>query len=240
MSFPRNAFILSAALIFLQMTPARAQTIVETELFGPNTPPFDTVLTFDSYNGDLSHLMSIEVTWSMSITDGFLIIDNDALASANGTYDFGAQISINQGSTSVTLLDAALNPIFTNTNVTNSGTFNLEGNEGDGGNDFDSSGPDGISITGQPASSNGGANINDLFLAQFVSGLGGSAGATFDIAIQNQPYLNVTSNGGTEYAITPVKASGSVTVTYHLVPEPGTVLLTSLGLLFSLRRRRRG
>lgn len=214
-----------------------AQTITETVNFGPAVPQYDSTLTFNSYTGDLSSLAAVEVTWDLSILNGSLIIDNDGAGAASGSYAFGAHILIDAGNTDVTLLDGSFSPIFANTEVTNNGTFSLGGNSGDGAGDYDPTGPDGLIDNGEAENGSGGGFVNSLFLAQFVSGSGGSAGSTFDIALDTSPFLNITSSGGTEYLVDPVTSFGSVTVTYHLVPEPQTALLLALGAVLACRRR---
>lgn len=232
--------LLLYALLPLYVGSLSAQTITESqsEQFGPGTPDYNTVLTFEKYSGPLSHIVDIQVTWSLSVSDGFLIIDNDELNAVSGSYDFGAELVLDAGSTTVTLTNDLLQPIFSNAIATNSGTFNLAGNVSDGGGDFDPTGPDGISINGQPESSNGGDSVNSLFHTQYVSGFGGTAGTTFDIALDNLEFLNISTGGAIEAFLSPVTSFGNVTVTYTLVPEPSVSLLSLIGIAFLFRRRR--
>ncbi|MGB0774920.1 MAG: PEP-CTERM sorting domain-containing protein [Akkermansiaceae bacterium] len=232
---------LYAVIALCLSSSLQGQQIIQTQTFGPSIPRFDTLMTFNSYAGDLSDIESIQISWTMEIQDGYLVIDNDAVESANGNYEFGASIGVNDAVTDVTLLDATFNAIFTSTEVVNSGTFSLSGNVGDGPNDFSADGPDGTGVTGSTVNGSGGGNVNSIFYGQYVSGNGGSADATFDIGISTEQYLIVNSNGGTEYAITPVNAIGEITLTYNLVPvpEPTSMLMLLAGGCFTLLRRAR-
>lgn len=238
----KNPITIAAMLIAGLVSIAQAQQITQTRTFGPQIPQYSTVMNFDSYAGDLDDIESIVITWEMDIKDGFLVVDNDSPDPATGNYEFGASISVDGANTDVTILNNSFGAIFTATEVINSGSFSLAGNDGDGSNDYSPDGPDGISVDGQDVSGNGGDTINSMFYDQYVSGTGGSAGATFNIGITAEQYLNVTSNGGTEYAITPVNASGIVTLVYNLkpeaIPEPSSAAMLALGSLFFLRRKR--
>lgn len=231
---------LTPLLIAAASLPSLDAQIVQTRTFGPDIPQFSTVMTFDSYEGDLDDIESIEIKWEMNIKDGYLVIDNDAVDPATGSYEFGASISVDGAATDVTMLNNSFDSIFTATEVINSGTFSLAGNQDDGPNDYSPDPPDGTSVTGADVTGNGGDTVNSMFYNQYVSGPGGSAGKTFNIGITTEQYLTVTSNGGTEYAITPVNAGGLVKVIYHLkpVPEPSSAAMLALGSLVLLRRRR--
>lgn len=233
--------ILLTLLVSTAFLPCVEAQIIQTRKFGPQIPQFSTLMTFNSYAGNLDDIESIEITWVMNIEDGFLVIDNDAPDPASGSYEFGASISVDGPATEVTMLNNEFKQIFTATEVINSGSFNLSGNVGDGPNDYSPDGPDGTSVTGSDVFGSGGDTVHSMFYDQYVSGPGGSAGSTFDIGIVTEQYLTVTSNGGTEYAITPVSASGLVKVVYNLkpVPEPSSAAMLALGGLALLRRRRR-
>ncbi|MBK1830152.1 PEP-CTERM sorting domain-containing protein [Verrucomicrobiaceae bacterium R5-34] len=199
-------------------------------------------MTFESYAGDVSDIESIVISWEMDIYGGQLVIDNDAVDPATGSYEFGAKISLDSDNTDVTTVNSSFAPVFTSTEVVNSGTFSLDGNDSDGIGDYSSEGADGMAVSGESVSSSGGDTVFSGVYSQYVSGPGGSANRTFDIGIVTEQYLNVTSDGGTEYAITPVNASGIVTLVYNLktetIPEPSSMAMLALGGLALLRRKR--
>lgn len=209
---------------------ANAQTtIVQTKSYGPDNPNFLTSLVFDKYDGNLADLLSVTYTYTLNVSGGSLTLDNDA--SSSGTYNvqFGAQL---QATSSQTLLDGSFNNIFNNAIASTSAAGTLAANVGDGAMDYDSTGPDGILIQGTSQTASGSADVNNAFLSQYIGS------GTFTIDLGANQYSNLNTSSGIEYAFTPVTASGTVTVTYSVVPEPSAALLSLLGGLVLFRRRR--
>ncbi|MGD7652933.1 MAG: hypothetical protein ACQCXQ_06940 [Verrucomicrobiales bacterium] len=218
---------------------AKAQQLSQTLYFGPSIPQFTSTLTFDSFTGNLDDLTSVEIYWETEIYGGQLVIDNDSTSTATGSYEFGSVIVLNNSGTEVRTIDESFQSIFSDTQVINEGTFALAPNEGDSSYDYSADGPDGISITGESKTNSGGGTVSSFVYEDYVSGIGGTADSTFDLVFDTQQYLNVSSNGGTEYAITPVYSLGSVTLVYNYVPEPVAPTMACLSLaLLALRRRR--
>lgn len=206
------------------------QTITQTLNFS-GVPDFSRPLLFDKYNGPASNLTNVNISYTFRIQGGQFIIDNDADTPANLTANFGA--GLDADSDDVTLLDESFNAIINGVSVTNSGTFSLDANVGDGLNDYDPSGPDGAVLMGQTETTSGAGNVNSMFRNEFV----GSDQFTIN-ALANQ-IGSLSFNSGIETATTPVNADGTITVTYTVVPEPSSVALFGLAAAALAFRRRR-
>ncbi len=204
-------------------------TITQTRSFS-GVPDFSQPLLFNKYNGPLSALTNVKVSYSITIQGGQFIIDNDANSPANLTANFGA--GLDATSTNVNLLDSSFNAIIDDVSVVNTGTFNLSGNVGDGLNDYQPTGPDGAILVGATKNKTGGADVNSLFLSQFVGA------GTYTVNAKANQIGSLSFNSGIETATTPVTAFGTITVTYT-VPEPSSTMLlgfAALGLAFRRRR----
>ena len=209
---------------------ASGQTTITQTLNFSGVPDFSQPLLFNKYNGPLSALTKVNVSYSITIQGGQFIIDNDANSPANLTANFGA--GLDATSTDVNLLDGSFNQIIDDVSVVNTGTFNLSGNVGDGLNDYDPSSPDGALLVGTTKNKTGGADVNNLFLSQFVGA------GTYTINAKANQIGSLSFNSGIETATTPVTAFGTITVTYT-VPEPSSTMLLGLaaaGLAFRRRR----
>ncbi len=209
---------------------ATAQTTITQTLNFSGVPDFSQPLIFNKYNGPLAALTKVTVSYSITIQGGQFIIDNDANSTANLTANFGA--GLDATSTDVNLLDSSFNQIIDDVSVVNSGTFNLAANVGDGLNDYDPSGPDGAILVGTTKNKSGGADVNNLFLSQFVGP------GTYTVNAKANQIGSLSFNSGIETATTPVTAFGTITVTYT-VPEPSSTMLLGLaaaGLAFRRRR----
>jgi hypothetical protein len=219
-----------AAAIAALAGSASGQTITQTLNFS-GVPDFSQPLLFNKYDGPLDDLISVNVSYSITISGGQFIIDNDSESPASLTAEFGAGLGAT--SSDVTLLDSSFNPIISGVSVVNTGTYNLAPNEGDGLNDYDPSAPDGALLIGATLDATGGADVNSLFLSQYVGS------GTYTINANTNQIGRLSFNSGIETATTPVFASGSITVTYTTVPEPSTTMLFGLaaaGLAFRRRR----
>jgi len=220
------------------MTSAQADTIVQTESFA-GTPNLSRALTFnqfDNQDGFLS-LLSIEVVMDLYALDGRVVLDNDGELPGSGTFTLGASGSI--FSTDVALLDASSQPIIAELSAVHSQPFNLAANVGDGPGDWDPSGPDGLQYDGDVESDSGSGLVAQGLFGEYI-GTG-----TFEIGAAISQQQDFDGLSGIEWSISPVNASGNVTVTYEYeaVPEPASILVWSLLCLtvgsVALRRYRR-
>ena len=226
----RNGLI-TAVVCLLFAGAASAVTITQTETFG-GTPNFTQTLTFDEFDdlGGTLTLTSIQVLVELNVQGGVLVLDNDGVDPAAGTFEFGGKADIS--STDVSLLDGAFQPVTAEVEALTAGAFNLTGNVGDGSNDFDPTAPDGMQVNGLSQTDNDDGFIAASLFAQYI-GL-----STFDIDLDATQWSDFGGVSGIEWAVTPVTADGEVTVIYNYVPEPATMGLLSLGGLALLRRRR--
>jgi hypothetical protein len=216
----------------LSATLASAGTITQTETYS-GTPNFTQTLTFDEFDdlGGTLTLTSIQVLVDLDVLGGVLVLDNDGVDPASGTYEFGGKADIS--STDVSLLDAAFQPVTAEVEALTSGAFNLTGNVGDGANDFDPSAPDGVQVNGTTQSDSDSGFIAAALFSQYIGT------STFDVDLDATQWSDFGGVSGIEWAVTPVTADGEVTVIYNYVPEPATMGLLSLSGMALLRRRRK-
>ena len=217
--------------VVLVAGPAMAAQIIQTEAFS-GTPDLTRTLTFDEFDdlGGTLTLTSIQVSVSLSAIGGQLILDNDGESSASGSFDFGAKGDIS--STDVSLLDAGLFPVTSEVQAGHNQAFSLDPNTGDGPSDFDPTAPDGLQYNGGTETDSDSGLISGTVFNQYI-GTG-----TYDIDVDVTQWQDFGGLSGIEWAVTPVSASGNVTVIYNYIPEPATLGLLSLGALALLRRRR--
>lgn len=219
-----------AAAVCLAAGAADAVIIMQTQNFGPGTPNFASVLTFNKYNGSAGDIVSVKIKVQLDITGGRLELDNDGAGPANGSAQLGAEAAIS--SIDVNLLDNAFQPVTGVAAASNSSLFNLAGNDGDGLGTFEVGGPDYFLFQGLPASDMKMGFINTLFHGQY-------AGAgTFDITLNASQIFDYGAIGGISFAGSPVTASGNVMVIYDIIPAPASATLLGLGGLLAARRRR--
>ncbi|MHC4984881.1 MAG: choice-of-anchor E domain-containing protein [Planctomycetota bacterium] len=159
--------IITAAVCLLLAGGASALTITQTETYA-GTPNLSDTFTFDQFDdlGGTLTLVSIEILVELNIDGGQLILDNDGVDPAVGTYEFGAKSDIS--STDVSLLDAAAQPVVAELEALTLGAFNLAGNVGDGANDFDPSAPDGMQVDGGPLSDSDDGFIGAAYFASYI------------------------------------------------------------------------
>jgi len=185
---------------------------------------------FDNLDGTLT-LQSIQVLLELEVSGGSMILDNDGVDPAAGTFEFGAKGIIS--STDVSLLDDSIDPVTGVVEAMHSGTFSLTGNQGDGQTDFDPTNPDGMQYYGSVEFDSDAGFITQLVFSDYI-GTG-----TFDIEVGVTQWQDFGGISGIEWAIAPVSAAGKVEVIYNYVPEPATMAFLSIGLLICRRRHLR-
>jgi hypothetical protein len=206
--------------------------------FGPNIPNMSGYLTFDQFDnhGGTWVLSSIEVLLTLHTSGGQLVLDNDSDQPASGIFQFGAKGNIE--SNDVTLLNSSAQTIPGQAGAYHSRAFSLEPENGDGPNNRDGNSPDGLVYDGGTES----GIVSGLVGSSYWTGSGakGYLGTdTYDIYYSIFQWLDYGSIGGIEYAVTPVSASGDVTITYtyDVIPEPATITLLCLGTFALLKRK---
>lgn len=204
--------------------------ITQTKTFS-GLPDFSAPLLFNQYSGNPADLVNVNISYSITIRDGQFIVDNDSPTPAITTATFGASLSTS--SADVILVDNAFQPILQGVSATNSQLFLLDADNGDGVNNYDSSGPDGGILVGTTKTVTGNGNVNSL-------GYGGYLGAgQFTINALTNQVGSLSYNSGIETATTPVNVSGFIAVTYSVVPEPSSTALLGLAAIGLAFRRRR-
>lgn len=210
---------------------AFGQTLIpQTKTFS-GIPDFSAPLIFNKYNGNLADVQSITISYSIKIEGGQFIVDNDSATPATTTAEFGAKLNVS--SSDVALLNSSFQPIFQNVTVSNTQTFNLGADNGDGVGNYDPTGPDGGILLGQTVTGSGGGNVAAALYGGYVGA------GQFTINALADQVGKLSFNSGIETATTPVNASGSITVTYNVVPEPSSTALVGLAALGLAFRRRR-
>jgi len=227
-----NRGLVFAIALLVGVSMASAASITQTETFG-GVPNFSQTLTFDKFDdqGGTLTLLSVFVEMDMDVQDGLLVLDNDGVDPASGSYEFGGKANIT--STDVSLLDAAFQPVTAELDALTLGSFSLDPNDGDVVGDFSPVGLDALVVNGTPQADADSGFIADLLEGQFV-GTG-----TFDVLATATQWSDFGGVSGIEWAVTPVTANGSVTVTYNYIPEPATMSLLGIGGVAALMRRRR-
>ena len=216
---------------------ATAGTITQTHAYGPGTPDFITTLTYNQFNtnGGVLVLDSIQVIFGLTSQGGVYILDNDSTSAASGNFSFGAK-SLATNAT-VPLLNTSFQPVVPQLSAAHSQAFSLDPNQDDGPNDWSPLPPDGLQYTGGTENdTKSGFIANSLFA--LYSGLG-----TFSVDVDTSQFSTYGGVSGIEYAVTPVTASGDLTIKYNYhstLPEPGTasLMFVGLGVLLAARRRR--
>ena len=220
-----------AALIAVAGASASAQQVMQTQSFGPDTPNYEQVLTFDLFDVDINDVESIKVKFELNIDGGSLTVDNDGLDAAVVDVELGATGALS--STDVTLLNGAFQPVAEDVEIGTTDTFNLAANDGDDDQSFDPNGgldEDTLSGAGQSGMSMG--FINSTFWADFIG-----ASGTFDILADVDQILDFGGVGGVSGGFTPVSASGNVMIIVT-IPAPASAGALAIGALAFGRRRR--
>ena len=231
---------LAAGLIAAAAGTASAAQIMQSMPYGPSTPNFNTVLTFNKFDGTLGTLNSVKIKVDLSINGGFLQLDNDGQDPANGSADLGALTTIS--GVGVPVLNNAFNNVLgSGVDVFNSSPFAIAGNDGDLTNQFDVGTADFFDFQGQNGSDMGMDFINTLFHANYTDADGVIMGLnTYGIDVNVNQIFDYGAIGGIAFSGGPVTASGTVMVIYDYtpVPAPGAAAILGLGALAMGRRRR--
>lgn len=218
---------------------AQADQVMQTQPFGPNTPNFDSTLTFNKFDGSLGTLISVKVKMQLAISGGFLQLDNDGELGAAGNVKLGANGVLS--SLDVPVLDAGFaNVLGTGVAVFNTAPFMIAGNDGDNTMTFDVGAADYFDFQGGPNSDMGMGFINSLFHANYTDAVPDMSLDTYQLRVDVSQIFNYGSIGGIQFTGGPVTAEGNVMVTYEYapVPAPGAAALLGLGGLIVTRRRR--
>ena len=212
---------------------ANAVLILQSQPFS-GVPTFNQTLTFDQFDnsGGLT-LQSIEVKFYLESDGGQLTLDNDGVDPASGVYAFGAQGSISSSDVGLFNNDAIPQPVTADLDVFNSGSFSLQGDDGDGTYNLDPTPDDGAIYLGSLVAVGASDFIGNAFFTAYI-GTG-----NFDIRVDALQWANFGGIGGIEYFVTPTDIEGSVEVIYTYIPEPMTISLMSIGSLALLRKRRK-
>jgi hypothetical protein len=214
--------------MFLTALPAFATTITQTQNFS-GIPNISGSLTFNQFNDNAGTLtlQSIEVQFYLETDGGHLIIDNDGVLPASGTFQFGA-VGI-MSSTDVILLNSLFLPIPGQVGAYHSQVFNLSADNGDGPGNYDPTPPDGLSYDGGIESDSKSDFVGNAFWGVGTKGFLGTG--IYDINYSIIQWLNCGGISGIEYAITPVNITGHVTINYTYIPEPATIVLLMVSTL---------
>lgn len=203
---------------------------MQTVNFGPDTPNFNEVLTFNQFNVDLADVESIKVKLQLDISGGSLTVDNDGVDPATVEVELGASASLS--SLDVTLLNDMFQPVAADVDLSSMATFNLAPNDGDDDQNFDNDGgPDNGTLNGGMQSGMSMGFVNAAFWADYIGA------GTFDISVDVLQLLDFGGVGGVSGGFTPTQAAGNVMIIVT-IPAPASAGVLGLGVLALGRRRR--
>jgi hypothetical protein len=204
-----------AAAVFITGGLACAYTISQTQ-FITGIPNMNGSLTFNQFdNNSTCQLQSIQFSFTLQSSGGYLEAHNISPSLASITYAFG--VNGNLSSTDVCLPDMSLQVSDTNNFDLNPGADWLYNGSIKTDTKLDS--------------------IADTLWGNGAEGFLGTGTYTINYSIGRT--TNYSSDGGVSFFSVPASASSMVTVlyTYDVVPEPATITLLTIGALAFLKRK---
>ncbi len=206
----KRAFILGLVILVGQVGTATAFQIVQEGPFGPTTAAFQTIETFDQFNGDISDLNWVKVEIFITDDDSTVVGTNNGQQQAAGDYAFGLEAT-------------ASSPVYSPNIVAKAdtvGSYDLAPTES-----FNDA-------------SDALEHSNSLVLTTVAEKTPFVGTGTFDITIDVKGFYTLYGTL-IDVALTPGTAAGKAVVTYDYVPEPSSLILLAFGGLAATRRRRR-
>jgi hypothetical protein len=225
------------AVIFATMAvPAFADTLSQTQFF-TGIPNMNGAFSFNQFNNHNNtwDLQSIEISFTLQASGGYLKLDNDSLEPASVSFEFGAGGVLS--STDVNLSNSLNQPVPGQVTVYDSQTFSLAPDNGDGPYIYDPSPPDGNLYNGRILTDTGLGFIGNYYWDKGGKGFLGTG--TYNINYSVWQHFQLDSTGGVTHMSIPANASGMVTVlyTYDAVPEPATIALLTIGSLLFRKKK---
>ncbi|MFD2255489.1 PEP-CTERM sorting domain-containing protein [Luteolibacter algae] len=213
---------------------ALSQTIITQTKSFSDVPDFSHSLVFDKYDGNLSDISKITISYELVINGGRFGVDNDAVNPPPSKIEASFGASLTARSSDVKLLDSGYNSIIDEVRAVNVASFSgLTGNDGDASDQYDAGGTDWAELVGAEITKSGSGDISSTFFSQYVGN------NTFTITANSSQIGSLSYNSGISTTTTPVNAKGYITVTYEIVPEPSTTALSGLAAMALILRRRR-
>ena len=191
----QSNWVLVAILVSLAtVLPAQAIPFTTSQAVPfSGTPNFTQLLNFNQFDtlGGTRTLLSLEVVLNLNVDGGQLVLDNDGVDPASGSFEFGGK------GTTVNTTDVWILPAIGEASAVHSGAFALAGNVGDGPNDYDPTPPDGMLYVGGPVSDSKSGFINPTFWGLGTKGFLGTS--TYNIQVDASQWIDYGSGGGNAY-----------------------------------------
>ncbi len=219
--------ILAAVSVLLFTVQVHATQIVQTAPYSGVLDIADS-FTFDYFDtlGGTRVLDSVQLKITMEALSGGFIADNDSAQTANINYEYSILGSLSSSDVFISSSVGA--------KITDTVPLVLAADNGDGTGVIDSSGPDGalIDLTGE----------SDFFQSLLTSSFGTFIGTgTYEIDLNTSRTFNISGGSGVEGGFSNIAVEGDIEVTYnyHVIPEPATLSMLTLGGLSLLARHRK-
>jgi len=213
--------IFFAVTSLVMAVPAFAYTISQSQVFTGITNMSGSLPDFNQFDnhGDIWQLQSIQVSFTLQTSGGYLEIYNNSSSPASITFDFGTNGFI--ASTDVCLPDMSLQV--------------YDGNHIELSNLGDSRSYDGGIKTNTKL-----VSIGETFWNAGNKGFEGTGTYTIDYSISQ--WFDWSGSGWIRFDSLPPNASSIVTVLYtynETIPEPATIALLGTGILVFLLKRKK-